>query len=73
MTHRPRLFINMGDVEGQRISRHERAAKIEKIVREKYLNDDCDAADIALGVLEQETFWTDEQVARHVAALISQA
>ena len=52
--------------------RYERAKEIEEIVRRDYLDDDADAADIALGVLEEEPFWTNEQVARRVAQLISQ-
>lgn len=71
--HKPRLFTNMGDVEAQRQRRHDRAEAIEEIVRRDYLDDDCDAADIALGVMEEQPFWTDEQVARHVAQLIEQA
>lgn len=64
----PGPFHDMGSVD-----RHARAEEIERIVRAKYLDDDADAADIALGVIEQEPHWNNEQVARHVAALIEQA
>lgn len=50
-----------------------RATKIERIVRRDYLDDDCDAADIALGVIEAEPGLTDRQIATKVAALIEQA
>jgi hypothetical protein len=62
-----------GHALGLSTDRHERAAAVERIVRRDYLDDDADAADIALGVIEQEPFWSDEQVAAHVAALIEQA
>lgn len=53
-------------------TKHDRAREIETIVRRDYLDDDCDAADIALGVIEENPDWSDEEIARHVASLIAQ-
>lgn len=52
--------------------KHRRANRVDEIVRSEYFDDDMDARDIALGVLEEHPDWTDEQVARHVAQLIEQ-
>lgn len=75
MQHKPKLFTNMGDVAAFREKRHERARRIEVIVRRDYLDDDADAADLALGLLESDEGFcqTDEYLARQVAALIEQA
>lgn len=73
MSHKPKLFDNMGDVEAQKQRRHDRARRIEEIVCSEYLDENTDAADLALDVMQREPFWTDEQVARHVAQLITQA
>lgn len=54
-------------------NKYERAKNIEKIIQRDYLDTDVDAADIALGIIEQEPSWSDEEVARHVAQLIEQA
>ncbi len=48
----------------------DRAVRIERIVRRDYLDDDCDAADIALGVIEAEPGLTDKQIAARVAATL---
>jgi len=73
---KPKLFTNIGDVEAQRQSRHDRAKRIEVLVQ-NYLSGDeeADAADLALGLLENPEFmgWQDERIAQHVAMLIEQA
>jgi hypothetical protein len=53
-------------------TKYDKAREIEAVVRKEYLDDDCDAADIALSVIEEEPEISIEDAARRVAMLISQ-
>lgn len=62
-------------LQAKRDERHKRAEAIEVIVCRDYLDENADAADIALGLLETDEGFaqTDEYLARQVAMLIEQA
>lgn len=48
----------------------DRAIKIEKMVCEKYCNEDIDAADVALDELHNDSNRTDDEIAYQVAMRI---
>lgn len=54
------------------IEKFRRACDIERIVRRDHLDDEADAADIALAFLEEDPSMTDEQIAARVARTIQQ-
>ncbi|WP_315731175.1 MULTISPECIES: hypothetical protein [unclassified Bradyrhizobium] len=48
----------------------DRAATIERMVRGRFLDSELDAADVAIGLLEEDPDRSDEAVARDVARII---
>ncbi|WP_316190371.1 hypothetical protein [Bradyrhizobium sp. SZCCHNS2096] len=48
----------------------DRAAAIERMVRGRVLDDELDAADVAIGLLEEDPTRSDEAIAHHVARIL---
>ncbi|WP_315731121.1 MULTISPECIES: hypothetical protein [unclassified Bradyrhizobium] len=48
----------------------DRAAAIERMVRGRVLDDELDAADVAIGLLEEDPTRSDELVAAEVANIL---